>query len=50
MMKNRAEWASEHGQTTKIRLSEGCGSKVISMGVQLGCNQNGFEVYLENVG
>jgi hypothetical protein len=50
MMKNRAGWASENGQTTKIRLSEGCGGKVISMAVQLGCNRNGFEDYLGNVG
>ena len=28
-MKNRAEWASEHGQITKVWVSDGCGDDTI---------------------
>jgi len=31
MTKNRAKWACEHGQITKIWLSDGGGSETIQM-------------------
>ncbi len=31
MMRNRAEWASDHAQITKIRLSDARGGKTIPM-------------------
>ncbi|MCZ6467829.1 MAG: hypothetical protein O6829_11215 [Alphaproteobacteria bacterium] len=34
MIKNWAEWASEHGQTTKIRLSEACGRDAVLFAVE----------------
>ncbi len=36
MMKNRAEWASGHGQLTNIRLSDGCGGKPFQRRSNLG--------------
>ncbi len=45
-MKKLAEWASEHGQTAKIRRSDGCGGKTIPMAVQPLYDCHGFEVYL----
>ncbi len=49
MMKNRTEWASEHGQITKIELSDGYG-ETIQMVVKFGYDRSGFEGYLGNVG
>ncbi len=31
MTKNRAKWACEHGQITKIWLSDGCKGETIQM-------------------
>jgi len=50
MMKNRAEWASEHGQTTKIRLSEGCGRDAVLLAVERWYDFPEFGGYLGNVG
>ena len=36
MVENRAEWASGHGQLTKIGLSDGCGGKTYYNAVQFG--------------
>ncbi len=49
MMKNRAEWASEHGQITKVWVSDGCGGETIPMTVRIGSCQSRFEGYLGNV-
>jgi hypothetical protein len=50
MTENWAKWASEHGQITKIRLSDGCGGKTITTAAQFGYDRHGFEGYLGNVG
>ena len=50
MMKNRAGWASEHGQITKIGLSDGCGGETFTMAVEFGYGWGGFDGYLGNVG
>ena len=49
MMKNRAEWASEHGEITKVWVSDGCGGEPIPMTVRIVSCQSQFEDYLENV-
>ncbi len=49
MTKNRAEWACEHGQITKIRLSHGCGGETIPMTVKIGSCRSRFDGYLGNV-
>ena len=50
MTENWAKWASEHGQITKIRLSDGCGGKTITTAAQFGYDRHGFEGYLGNIG
>ncbi len=45
-----AEWACEHGQITKIRLSDGCGGKAITTAAQFENERHGIEGYLRNVG
>ncbi len=50
MMKNRAEWVSEHAQITKIGLSDGCGGKTFTMAVEIGYGWGGIDGYLGNVG
>jgi hypothetical protein len=45
-----AEWASEHGQITKIGVSDGCGGETIPTAVKLGYSQSGFGGYLGDVG
>ena len=49
MMNNRAEWASEHGQTTKIRLSEGYGRDAVLLAVERWYDFLEFGGYLGNV-
>ena len=41
MPRKLAEWASGHGRATKIRLSDGCGGKTISMAVPFWYNRLG---------
>ena len=50
MVENRAEWASGHGQLTKIGLSDGCGGKTYYNAVQFGYDGHVPEGYLGNVG
>ena len=50
MMENWTEWASGHGQITKIRLSEGNGGTTITPAAQFGYDCHGLEGYLGNVG
>ena len=50
MMKNRAEWAFEHAQITKICLSDLCRRKTLPVVVGFGYHRRGFEGYLGNVG
>ncbi len=45
-----AKWASEHGQITKIGLSDGCGGKIAPEIVKIGYCRSGFDGYLGNVG
>ncbi len=47
--KNRAAWACEHGQITKIRLSDGRGGKTIPMTVKVGNCRSRFDGYAGNV-
>ena len=44
------EWPSGHGQPTKIRLSESCRGKTITMATRFDYNRHGFEGYPGNVG
>ncbi len=50
MVENGAEWASGHGQITKIGLSDGCGGKIVPEKVKIGYCRSGFESYPGNVG
>jgi hypothetical protein len=50
MLENWAIWVSEHGQITKIGLSDGCGGETIPTVVKFGYGRNGFGGYLGNVG
>ena len=36
MVENMGKWPSGHGQLTKIRLSNSCGGKTITMAAQFG--------------
>ena len=45
-----SEWASEHGQCTTIRFSDGCGGQAIPMTVRIGYDHLGSEGHLGNVG
>ena len=49
MTRSLAEWASEHGQTTNIKLSDGYGGKAIPLAVPFWYDCHGFEGYLGNV-
>ncbi len=49
MMKNRTEWASEHGQITKVRVSDGCGGKTIPVTVIIVYRRSRFDDFLGNV-
>ena len=44
------KWPSDHGQLTKIRVSEGYEGKTITTAAQIGYGSHGFEGYLGNVG
>jgi hypothetical protein len=46
MLENWAIWVSEHGQITKIGLSDGCGGETIPTVVKFGYGRNGFGGYL----
>ena len=48
--KNLAKWTSEHGQTSKIRPSDGCRRIPLPLVVPIRYDCHGFEGYLENVG
>ena len=50
MTKNLAKWTSEHGQTSKIRPSDGCRRILLPLVVPIGYDCHGFEGYLGNVG
>ncbi len=50
MVRKMTEWASEHGQITKIGLSDGCGEKTITTAAHFEYDRHGFEGYLGNVG
>ena len=50
MAKNWAEWSSEQGQLTKIRLPDGCEGRAIPMAAKFEYDRHGFEGYLGNVG
>ncbi len=47
--KNRAEWACEYGQITKIRLSDGRGGETNPMTVKVGNCRSRFDGYAGNV-
>ncbi len=50
MTRKLAEWASEHGQITKIRPSDASGGDTIPTVVKFGYDNHGIEGYLGNVG
>ncbi len=52
MTKNLTKWTSEHGQTAKIRPSDGCRGIQLPLAVPIryDCHGHGFEDYLGNVG
>ena len=47
--KNWTNWACEHGQITKTRLSDGCAGETIPMTVKIGYCRSRFDGYLGNV-
>ena len=47
---NWTEWACEHGQITKIWLSDGCKGETMPMTVKIGYDHFEFEGYPGNVG
>ncbi len=49
MTKNWTKWACEHGQITKIRLSDGGGGETMPMTVKIGYCRSRFDGNLGNV-
>ncbi len=50
MVENWAEWASGHGQLTKIELSVGCKGDTVYLAVGKWCDFHKFGWHLGNVG
>jgi hypothetical protein len=50
MVENWAEWASGHGQLTKIELSDGCKGDTVHLAVGKWCDFHTFGWHLGNVG
>ena len=50
MAKNMGEWPSEHGQITKIRLSDGCARDTVPLALERWYDFHGFGSHLGNVG
>ena len=48
--KNWTKWTSEHGQTAKIRPSDGCGRDAALLAVGKWYDFHEFGCHLENVG
>ncbi len=44
------EWPSEHGQTAKIRPSDGCGGNAVPLAAEWKYHFHGFGTHLGNVG
>ena len=49
MTKNGTKWACEHGQITKIRLSDGGGGETMPMTVKIGYCRSRFDGNFGNV-